>query len=88
MAKEKQQPVAPAVGAQAPNYSEEQILKMIRQDVKRKEYQTSPKAMDNRKAYQLKHQAEQKAARDFMKNLKTNDPAKYAELMSKATTGK
>ena len=65
--------------------SEEQILKMMKQDQKRKEYQTTPKAIANRKQYQIKHQAEQKAARDFMKDLKTNNPDEYARLMAKAT---
>ena len=63
--------------------SEEQILKLMKQDQKRKEYQTTPKAIANRKAYQTKHQAEQKAARDFMKDLKTNHPEQYAEYMAK-----
>lgn len=75
-----------AQGGTAPQYSEEQILKMMKQDVKRKEYQTSPKAIANRQNYQAKHQAEMKAARNFMANLKTSDPAKYAELMAKAST--
>ena len=63
--------------------SEEAILKLMRQDIKRKQYQVSPKSVANRKKYQAKHQADAKAAREFMKNMKENEPEKYAEYMAK-----
>ena len=83
--KENVAPNAPSAPVTGGGLSEEQILKMMKQDQKRKEYQTTPKAIANRKQYQVKHQAEQKAARDFMKDLKTNNPDEYARLMAKAT---
>ena len=65
--------------------SEEAILKLMRQDIKRKQYQVSPKSIANRKAYQAKHQAEQKAASEFMKDLKENHPDQYAAYMAKVS---
>jgi len=63
--------------------TEEQILREMKQQEKRKQYQTSEKAIINRKKYMTKHYAEVKANRDAVKNLKETDPVKYAELMAK-----
>ena len=82
---DRKENVAPSAPVTTGGLSEEQILKMMKQDQKRKEYQTTPKAIANRKQYQIKHQAEQQAARNFMKDLKTNNPDEYARLMAKAT---
>ena len=83
MANKGNKPTENTAPVNAAGLSEEQILKMMKQEAKRKEYQTSPKAIANRKAYQVKHQAQQKAARDFMKDLKENHPDQYAEYMAK-----
>lgn len=48
--------------------AEEEVLRLLRQDAKRKEYQQSPKAKANRKTYQVKRLAEAKAARAFVKD--------------------
>ena len=57
---------------------EDEILRLLRQDAKRKEYMQSPKAKANRKTYQQKRQAEAKAARAFVKN----NPEALAKLVA------
>ena len=47
--------------------TEEQILKELKQREMRKKYMTSDTAKVNRKAYQLKRQAEAKQMREYLK---------------------
>ena len=61
--------------------SEEAILRELKQREVRKNYQTSDKAKEQRKAYQQKRYAETKAIRD---QIKTLSPEKLAELTAKA----
>ena len=64
--------------------TEEQILKELKQKEMRKKYMTSDKAKVNRKAYQLKRQAERKVLTAAIAKIKAEDPGKYAEMMAKA----
>lgn len=63
---------------------ENAILRELRQREVRKNYQTSDKAKDQRKTYQKKRYAQQKATRGAIDELKKTDPKKYDELMAKA----
>lgn len=64
--------------------SEDAILRELKQREVRKQYQTSDKAQEKRKAYQKKKYAETKATRTAIDSLKANDPERYEELMSQA----
>lgn len=48
--------------------SESEVLRLLKQDAKRKQYMKSPKAKANRQAYQAKRKVEAQAAREFVKN--------------------
>lgn len=65
--------------------SDEELIRELRQSIKRKEYMSSPEAKEKRKAYMKERYAKIKAAREALKKLKETDPAKYEELMHKAS---
>ena len=46
--------------------TDDEILRLLRQDAKRKEYMQSPKAKANRTTYQDKRKAEAKAMREYL----------------------
>ena len=68
--------------------TEEQILRELKQREKRKEYMTTPKALENRKKYMKKRYVETKAIKSAIADMKEKDPEAYARLMQKAKVGK
>ena len=48
--------------------SEVEVLRLLKQDAKRKEYMQSPKAKANRQTYQAKRKQESAAARQIIKD--------------------
>jgi len=59
--------------------SEEEMLRLLRQDAKRKEYMQSPKAKAKRTEYQARRKNEAKAARDIV----ANNPEMLEKLIAK-----
>ena len=64
--------------------TEEAILRELKQREKRKEYMTSPKAVENRKKYMKKRYAETKTIKAAIAEMKEKDPAGYAALLERA----
>ena len=83
MTKSNKTEETPVSVASASGPTEEQILAEMRQQEKRKQYQKSAKAVENRQKYMKKHYGDIKANRDAIKSLKVSDPEKYAALMAK-----
>lgn len=48
--------------------SEEEVLRLLKQDAKRKQYMQSPKAKAKRQEYQARRKQEASAAREIVKN--------------------
>lgn len=48
--------------------NEEEVLRLLKQEAKRKQYMQTPKAKANRKAYQERRKAEAQAARAVVKD--------------------